>query len=266
MPPLVRVDREKTNKLRSRELEDHITSPLDLVAFQEMADKRHHDRIHVSYLRGGRWVPARVGALGLEHGVLLTSVLPRLDEHVDVALSFGDRRSIVRGVVTKVSSPSAPTSLGVAVFTLRFALNEHTRRQLTALLVAARDAKITIKPPPRRASSRFPVEWLVRLDTTKSGVRARAIDVSVGGMFVCPDAPLLLDSTPRFSMVLDDGGPPVAGRARVVRRISDPEAKACGLVAGYGLAIDDMAEADRKRWLGFLARVEPRPRGASRIG
>ena len=35
-----------------------------------------------------------------------------------------------------------------------------------------------------------------------------------------------------FSVVLDDGGAPIAGRAKVVRQIAESEAQACGLAAG----------------------------------
>ena len=42
--------------------------------------------IYARYLRGGRWVPVRVGALSLKGAALLTGALPRLDDRVDVAL------------------------------------------------------------------------------------------------------------------------------------------------------------------------------------
>jgi hypothetical protein len=105
---------------------------------------------------------------------------------------------------------------------------------------------------------RFPVEWTVALGTIRGAVKATALDVSTQGMFVQPAANLEVGSTLTFSVVLDDGTSPIAGRARVVRQIKDHEAKSCGLSAGFGLTITSMSEADRMRWLGFLARIERR--------
>jgi hypothetical protein len=61
-----------------------------------------------------------------------------------------------------------------------------------------------------------------------------------------------------FSSVLDDGGAPVAGRARVVRHVTEAEARAAGLQTGYGLQIVEMGAQDRANWLAFLGRVERR--------
>ena len=124
--------------------------------------------------------------------------------------------------------------------------------------MAARDAKITIKPPPPRATRRFPVEWQVALGTMRGAVKAMALDVSTHGMFVQPAVALELGTTLTFSVVLDDGSAPIAGRARVVRQLKDVEAKAAGLHAGFGLLIVSMSEADMMRWYGFLARIERR--------
>jgi hypothetical protein len=125
-------------------------------------------------------------------------------------------------------------------------------------LTAARDAKVTIKPPPSRATRRYPVEWPIALGTSKGAVKAVALDISTGGMFVKPTVALDLDSTLNFSVVLDDGSAPVVGRAKVVRQITAPEAKACGLAPGFGLTILDMSESDGLRWLSFLSRIERR--------
>jgi hypothetical protein len=221
--------------------------------------ERRSDTIYARYLRGGRWVPVRVGALSLKGTSLLTGALPRHEDRVDIALAFGSHRALVRGVVTKVSNVREASSTGAATFTVSFDLDAPSRKQLTALLLAARDAKITIKPPPARATRRFPVEWQLALRTSKGATKAIALDVSTGGLFVRSAVPLQLDTTVNFSMLLDDGaGAPIAGRAQVVRQITESEARACGLAAGFGLAIVDMPESDRMRWLGFLARIERR--------
>lgn len=214
--------------------------------------------IYARYLRGGRWVPVRVGALSLKGAALLTGALPRLKDKVDVALTFGSHRALVRGVVGKVSSARESQTTGAATFSLAFDLDEPSKKQLTALLTAAREAKITIKPPPPRATRRFPVEWPAVLGTNKGTIKATALDVSTGGMFVKPSVSLELGSMIEFLVTLDDGLTPVAGRAKVVRLIGDSEAKQCGLAPGFGLTIMEMTEADKMRWLAFLARIERR--------
>ena len=214
--------------------------------------------IYARYLRCGRWVPVRVGALSLKGAALLSGALPRVDDRIDIAFAFGPHRALVKGVVGKVSSMREAAMTGASTFSLAFELDPTSRAQLTTLLVAARDAKITIKPPPPRATRRFPVEWQVALGTIKGAVKATALDVSTYGMFVQPAQPLELGTALTFSVVLDDASAPIAGRARVVRQIKEAEAKSCGLVPGYGIVIVSMSEADRMRWLGFLARIERR--------
>ena len=112
--------------------------------------------IHARYLRGGRWVPVRVGALSLKGAVLLAGALPRSEDHADIAFAFGSNRATVRGVVGKVSTNREATQTGAATFAVSFDLDDATKRQLTQLLMAARDAKITIshRRRARRAGSR----------------------------------------------------------------------------------------------------------------
>ncbi len=214
--------------------------------------------IYARYLRSGRWVPIRIGALSLKGAALMTGALPRINDNVDVALSFGGHRALVRGSVGKVSSVEEVASSGAATFSVDFRLDDASRRQLTGLLTAARAAKVTIKPPPARAARRFPVEWPVGLGTSKGVVRAEALDVSKAGLFVRPLHALAMGSIVTFSSVLDDGGAPVNGRAKVIRHITEVDARAQGLAAGYGLSITDMGDDARLRWLSFLARIEKR--------
>ena len=222
--------------------------------------------IYARYLRSGRWVPIRIGALSLKGASLMSGALPRANDHVDVALAFGTHRALVRGSVGKVSSVSEAVMSGTASFSVTFQLDDAARRQLTTLLTAARAANVTIKPPPPRTARRFPVEWTVGIGTSRGVVRGEALDVSRGGLFVRPSHALTLHSTVNFSSVLDDGEAPIAGRAKVVRHITDVEARACGLSAGYGLQISDMGQADRERWLAFLARIEKRAERRVLIG
>jgi hypothetical protein len=214
--------------------------------------------IYARYLRSGRWVPIRIGALSLKGAALMSGALPRLHDQVDIALSFGDHRALVRGPVRKVSTPEEAAMSGAATFTVAFELEEVSRRQLVTLLTAARSAQVIIKPPPPRNARRYPVEWPVCLGTMRGTVRADALDVSRDGMFVRPAHALMLETTLTFSTLLDDGGAPVAGRAKVVRQIQDAAARACGLSPGYGLHVTEMGDQDLIRWTQFLQRIERR--------
>lgn len=214
--------------------------------------------IYARYLRSGRWVPVRIGALSLKGAALLSGALPRTNDHVDIALTYGEHRALVRGSVSKVSTAEETSTTGTATFSVKFELDDASRRQLVALLTAARNTNVTIKPPPPRLARRFPVEWPVCLGTMRGAVRAEALDISRDGMFVRPIHALSLDANVNFSCVIDDGQAPLSGRAKVVRHVTAVNAQACGLVAGYGLKLVDMGEADRARWLEFLTRVERR--------
>jgi hypothetical protein len=222
--------------------------------------------IYARYLRSGRWVPIRIGALSLKGAALMAGALPRLKDHVDIALSFASHRALVRGAVSKVSTVEEAAVSGAATFSVSFQLDEASRRQLTALLTAARAANVTIKPPPPRHVRRYPVEWSVSLGTNRGSMKGEALDVSRDGLFVRPQHALTLMSIVTFSAVLDDGAAPVSGRAKVVRQINDAEARTCGLVAGYGLLVTEMGDADRERWLAFLMRIERRAEKRVLIG
>jgi hypothetical protein len=222
--------------------------------------------IYARYLRSGKWIPIRVGSLSLKGAALMTGALPRLHDHVDVAFAYGSSRALVRGAVNKVSTMAEAATTGASTFSVAFELDTASRRQLTALLRAARAAKVTIKPPPPRATQRFPVEWPVCIGTIRGAIKGDALDVSASGLFVRPNISLDPGVTLNFSVVLDDGGAPIAGRARVVRVIGESEAQACGLAQGYGFSIVDMTAYDRERWQAFIGRVERRAEKRVLIG
>jgi PilZ domain-containing protein len=214
--------------------------------------------IHARYLRSGRWVPIRIGALSLKGAALMAGALPRAGDRVEVALAFGDYRALVRGAVGKISTTQEAATSGTTMFNVSFELENGSRRELTALLTAARAAKVMLKPPPLRSTRRYPVEWPIILGTPRGTVRAEALDVSTEGMFVKPLHALALDATVTFSVVLDDGLSPVTGRSRVVRTLSNADARTTGGSPGYGLSIIEMADDDRERWAAFLTRIEQR--------
>jgi hypothetical protein len=222
--------------------------------------------IQARYLRSGRWVAVRVAALSLKGVTLVTGALARQGETAHVALGFATHRALARGTVARVSTVTEEESTGAASFEVRFELDEPSRRQLVALLSAARAANITLKPPPPRAARRFPVAWPVSLATPRGAVSGDALDISQHGMFIHPTTALPFDTNLNFSAVLDDGNRPVAGRARVVRQISETDAERRGLAPGYGVQIVDMGDTDHTRWLGFLARVQLRTEKRVLIG
>jgi hypothetical protein len=203
-------------------------------------------------------VPLRVGSLSLKGAALMAVALPRVNDRVDVVLAYAQHRALVRGAVQKVSTMKEAETSGATMFSVNFELDDGSRRQLTALLTAARAANVTIKPAPPRGTRRYPVEWPVCLGTSRGAVRAEAFDVSSDGMFVKPVHPLSLDAHVTFSAVLDDNQPPVSGHARVVRTISEADAQDSGLWPGYGLVILEMADPERERWSRFLRRVASR--------
>lgn len=214
--------------------------------------------IYARYLRSGRWVRIRIGALSLKGAALMAGALPRIADCIDITVAYANYRALVRGVVEKISTRQEAASSGATVFSVRFELDAESRRELAALLTAARADKVTLKPPPLRSTRRYPVEWPICLGTGPGAVHAEALDVSANGMFVKPPHALALDAKLTFSAVLDDELSPVSGRSRVVRNISDAEAKAAGLSPGYGLSIVEMADDDRERWSAFLTRIEQR--------
>jgi hypothetical protein len=217
----------------------------------------HPDTIYARYLRSDRWVRTRIGALSLKGAVLMAGALPRVDDRIDIGLAYMNYRALVRGVVEKISTRQEAASTGATTFSLCFELDAASRRELTALLTAARTAGVTLKPPPLRSTRRYLVEWPITLDMTPGAVRAEVLDVSINGMFVKRRHALALDAEVTFSVVLDDGVV-VSGRARVVRALSDADARAAGLSPGYGLRIIEMSHEDRERWCAFLTRIEQR--------
>lgn len=212
--------------------------------------------ISARFLRGGRWLPARVGSLSLRNGFFLSGATPRLEDQVHIAMDFGEHAALVRGKVTRLAT--SEQEKGAAGFAVTFELDHGSQAQLVALLTSARNAKITIKQAPARVGRRFPVEWPVCFGSTHGPVRADALDVSSAGMFVAPVRALELGTNMNFSMVLDDGGAPVVGRVSVMRHVNELDARRSSFTAGYGLAIDKLASGDAQRWSTFLARVEKR--------
>ena len=115
-----------------------------------------------------------------------------------------------------------------------------------------RDSAVEVaKTRSRAVTSRFPgrdaAAAAVLNITSCSVIRTSVEDVSADGMFVRPVNSLTLDAHLTFSAVLDDNQPPVSGHARVVRNITEADARSSGLQSGYGLVILEMADPERDR-------------------
>jgi hypothetical protein len=176
---------------------------------------------------------------------------------VDMEICFEELLARVRGQVIEVINPRDPTQ-GPAGFRVAFPERDRiARRQLVALLLRARNAGISLEPPPVRGAMRLPVRWPTRLSTSIGEMPAAALDISEGGMFLALDRELPRDEL-AFQLPLDSGGPPVCGRARVVRVVDEHMAEERGLPRGYGVQIVDMPAEDRVRFYSFLERVRRR--------
>jgi hypothetical protein len=115
---------------------DRITSPV------RVRPPAAPDRIDVRYRGAGSWVAARVGAIGMNGAALETTISPRLYDDVEVELGFDERSAVVHGSVIHISTVET-----TSIFTVKFALDDQSRERLFGLLLAAREAKLTIGMP-----------------------------------------------------------------------------------------------------------------------
>lgn len=212
--------------------------------------------IEVKYRRGDEWQPGRLRSLNAKSILVATGAPPRLLDQVHVALRFRGHSLVVRGIVDEVSDPGAES--GTAGFRALFTqLEVDDKRQLVALLRAAREAGVSVTPPPPRAAVRFPVCWPVRVSTPDGHLTVSALDVSMSGLFIGTETKALgIDL--QFLLPLDNGEAPIRGRARVARQVDAEMAKERGLRCGYGVHIVDLGPADFERYEAFLSRIRRR--------
>jgi hypothetical protein len=211
--------------------------------------------VSVRFLRGDRWVTGRVRNLGVRSAHIATAARPRTRDLIPVEFGFRDLRAQIVGQVIEVTHRTDDSPSG---FKIMFPTEEGVaRRRLIALLMEARAAGITLEPPPVRNATRLPIRLPTRLRTAIGEVAAAALDISTAGLFLATDYELRSDDF-SFQIPLDLGGPPLRGRASVVRSVSADTASARGLHRGYGIAITEIGDSERARLEGFLARVEKR--------
>lgn len=222
--------------------------------------------LDVRFLRGGDWVPARARALSAKGAYVVTSAPARLGDTVHVSVSCAGRTALVRGTVYHVTTADDALSTGASGFAVRFP--EYAcpaRTHLIQVLLAARQAGITLRPPPTRTAVRFPVRWPVLLTVGGTSFRAEALDISSGGLFVATPRVIDVGADVRFTVTLDLAELPVEGRGRVSRS-QEADATARGMHEGVGVKIVMMADADRARWDAFLGRVRRRTEKKVLIG
>ncbi len=215
--------------------------------------------LDVRFLRGGDWVPVRARALSARGAYIVTSAPARLGDTVHVSVSCAGRTALVRGTVYHVTTAEDAVSTGASGFALRFP--EYAcpaRTHLIQVLLAARQAGVTLRPPPNRTSVRFPVRWPMQIATSSGQFRADAQDVSSVGMFIATPRELAIGDELRFAIPLDLSEVPIEGRARVARiqQLDDTEMR--GMAHGFGVRIVAMSDPDRARWDAFLGRVRRR--------
>jgi hypothetical protein len=210
------------------------------------------------YLRGDEWAPARLRALSLRGAHLATGAPPRVGDAVPIALGYGDAGAVLRGRVVEVTTDAEARRRGAAGFRVTFAEKEgHAHRQLATLLRKAREAGLSLEPPPARAAVRFPLRWPIQLTCGRSRTVASALDISAGGFFLATRASVSTDRL-EFQLPLDWGEAPAIGRARVARVVTKSMARGRGLSPGYGVEILELEAPDRQRYDAFLTRVSRR--------
>lgn len=222
--------------------------------------------LDVRFLRGGDWVAARARALSAKGAYIVTSAPARLGDTVHVSVSCAGRTALVRGTVYHVTTADDALSTGASGFAVRFP--EYAcpaRTHLIQVLLAARNAGITLRPPPTRTAVRFPVRWPVLVSVGGTSFRAEAHDISAGGLFVATPRMIEVGTDVRFTVTLDLAELPVEGRGRVSRS-QEPDATSRGISEGIGVKIVVMADGDRQRWDAFLGRVRRRTEKKVLIG
>ena len=215
--------------------------------------------VHVRFLRGDDWVPARLRSLSLRGARLATAAPPRLGDRVQLVIGFERIGTVLTGEVTQVTPAAAAQGSGEPCgFSVHFGpLRDDTRAQLTHLLRRAKQTGIALKPPPARTAVRFPVYWPLSVTTQAGPLSAAALDVSRNGLFLASGSSLLPGELD-FQMPLDHAGPAVCGRAQIAREVSDEMASARGLSRGYGVRILDFSRDSGARYDAFLERVRLR--------
>ena len=215
--------------------------------------------LRIRFLRGERWLPGRVRYVSNREIRVASGAPLRLGDSAILGLSFGCDELFVTGTVCDVQSvddSDAEQSPGFSVsFTL---LTESKSTQLVKLLRRARDAGVSLSPPPARGAPRFPVSWPIVVSsatgTDDGAQRALAMDISWSGLYI--DRILPVGSELQLAIPLDTSGQAVRCRARVVRTVSEDKARDLQTIAGSGVILTHFGPRDSDRYQGFLDRIK----------
>lgn len=125
--PTVEMDPLEASHLLDRAGPRMVAKPRGRVSIEDLVadvpaivEAVGEDTIHARYLRSGKWIPVRVGALSLKGAAMITNALPRLYDRVDISLVFQGLRAVVHGDVAKLSSRRESDTTGLTTFSVRF--------------------------------------------------------------------------------------------------------------------------------------------------
>ena len=212
--------------------------------------------LRVRFLRGESWLAGRVRYISNREVRVATGAPLRLGDAAIVGITFAREELFLNGVVSEVE-PIDSEPISSPGFTLSFANLDPTKAdQLVAMLRRARDAGVSLVPPPVRGAPRFPVSWPVVLRTEDGAERALAHDISWNGVYLDIDAEV--GSQILFAIPLDNAGASIRCRGTVVRTVTPKQAIAFQSRPGCGIAITHFGAGDAERYREFLDRVKSR--------
>jgi hypothetical protein len=215
--------------------------------------------LQVRFLRGDTWAPGRLRALSLQGARLAAAAPPRLGDLVQLALGLDHMDVHVSGEVTQVTGAAQAAGSGEpSGFAVHFRPFETgVRGKLVNLLKRAKQSGISLRPPPPRASVRFPVRWPTGVITSWGELSTASLDVSRSGLFIAAGTVIGAREI-IFHLPMDTSGRALSGRAEVAREVTEEMATQRGLTRGYGVRIVDFTRNDGERYDSFLERIRQR--------
>ncbi|HTE52224.1 MAG TPA: PilZ domain-containing protein [Kofleriaceae bacterium] len=223
-------------------------------------DEESAPPLKVRFLRGDQWTPGRLRALSLQGARLAAAAPPRPGDIVQLTIGLDHLDVVVSGEVTSVTTAAEAALTGEpSGFSVHFSeLEPQARTRLVSVLKRAKQGGISLRPPPPRASVRFPVRWPTGVITSWGEFNTAALDVSRSGLFLAATGTALAAREIVFHLPMDTTGRALAGRAQIAREVSEEMAARRGLSRGYGVRILDFSRNDAQRYDSFLDRVRLR--------
>ena len=215
--------------------------------------------LQVRFLRGDTWAQGRLRALSLQGARLAAAAPPRLGDIVQLALGLDHMDVHINGEVTQVTGAAQAAGSGEpSGFAVHFRPFEAgVRAKLVNLLKRAKQSGISLRPPPPRASVRFPVRWPTGVITSWGELSTASLDVSRSGLFIAAGTVIGAREI-IFHLPMDTSGRALSGRAEVAREVTEEMATQRGLTRGYGVRIVDFTRNDGDRYDAFLERIRQR--------